>query len=198
MRRRGKVAAIAAAGVVAGSVVATGSTVGTQAGCTLQGTCDQSTVYVPSFPSGTTGAQYITAQAFEPEAGVYEVGGNIAWLSSPINGTWMDFPGQRSYVVYPTWPDGGPFLGPYELSAYVSADQNPGTISNANWATGTGNVAEFSNLPDGGDTGFIVTNDTCTEYFLQILATQELPFAPPSADTADAAGSQPGDAATGG
>ncbi len=187
MRRRGKVAAIAAGGVVVCGAALAGSTLGTQAGCTLQETCSPSTVYVTPdgrLPSGVATAPYVTGQAFQPDAGIYQTGQGLLWQSSSQDGLWMDFPGQRSYVIYPLLPDGGPFVGPYLLNASVSADQNPGSNPNSNWAPSAGNITEFSNLPDGGNTGFIVTNDTCTEYFLFVTATQDYATAAPSADAA--------------
>lgn len=150
----------------------------TQTGCQLQGLCDAETVYVPSFPPGVTSAPYVTAQPFQPDAGVYETGGGTYWMSSPFEGVWMNFPGQLTYVIHPKLPDGGPFVGPYFFSElWVSADPNPYSNPGSNSAPSSGNITEVSELA-GDPTGFQVTNNTCSPYYLWMAVAQEYPGAP--------------------
>jgi hypothetical protein len=126
---------------------------------------------MPAIPPGQA-AQYVSAQPFPAEAGV-NAG---AWQSGPVNGTWMSFPGQQTFIIYPTLPDGGPFVGPYlPQDVYVSPDPNPDTTSGSNFVNAAGNIAEFSGLPDGGATGFMVFNDTCSPYYLWLSVLQQYP-----------------------
>jgi hypothetical protein len=169
VRRRRVTLAVALGSAIACAAGAWG-VVSTQTGCELQGTCDQSWVFVPSLPPGATpGAAYTTVQGFQPDAGVIDG----SWISSPIDGTWMNFPGQVSYYIYPQLPDGGPFVGPYVPTAFVSTDPNPYTNAGSNFSQSAGNIVEFSGLPDGGMTGIVVTNDTCSPYFLRLQFVQE-------------------------
>jgi hypothetical protein len=172
-RRRVAVAVALGSAIACASGAGAWGVVSTQTGCELQGKCDQSWVFVPSLPPGATrGAPYTTVQGFQPDAGVIDG----SWRSSPLEGTWMNFPGQISYTIYPELPDGGPFVGPYLQSiCYVSTDPNPGVNGASNYSPCAGNLAEFSVLPDGGTTGFVVTNDTCSPYFLWLQVVQEYP-----------------------
>ena len=117
----------------------------------------------------------MTAQPFQPDAGVYETGGGTYWMSSPFEGVWMNFPGQLTYVIHPKLPDGGPFVGPYFFSElWVSADPNPYSNPGSNSAPSSGNITEVSELA-GDPTGFQVTNNTCSPYYLWMAVAQEYP-----------------------
>jgi hypothetical protein len=176
--RRNRVFAL----TVAVSVACAGGAWGvlsTQTGCQLQGSCDADMVYVPSFPPGVTSAPYVTAQPFQADAGIFHTSIGDLWETSPIDGQWMDFPGQRTFLIYPQLPDGGPFLGPYTFpDIEVSADPSPEANAASNFAPSAGNIAEISVLPDGGLNGFQVTNDTCSPYFLWMQVAQENAGAP--------------------
>jgi len=168
-----------------GSSVACGIAVwglaASQSACQLKGICDISTTYVPAPPSGSSG----TAQPFEDSAGMY----GDAWQSSAIEGTWMTFPGQITYVIYPKLADGGPFTGPYEPTANISADPDPGANAASNYAPSAGNATQLSALPDGGLDGIQVTNNTCTPYYLWLKLEKQPPRTEPSdaSDVSDAA-----------
>jgi hypothetical protein len=175
--RRGIAVAVAIGGAIACAAGAWAA-LSTQTGCQLQGSCDPSSVFVPSLPKGATLGQNTTVQGYQGGAGVIDG----TWRSSAFEGTWMNFPGQISYYVYPQLPDGGPFVGPYlPGTCMVSADPNPespdGGAAGSNAAYCAGNLAELMALPDGGQTGFIVTNDTCSPYFLWLEVAQEYPDA---------------------
>jgi hypothetical protein len=178
---RERIAAAAVVGVVAIGAGIWG-VVSTQTGCELQGSCDTTLVYVPALPPGVTAAPGIAGQPFQPDAGLFTDGfGATFWQSSPIEGTWMNFPGQRTYLIYPQLPDGGAMVGPFLFeSVQVSADPNP-YASPSNFAPSAGNITEFSGLPDGGMTGFSVTNNTCSPYYLWLQVAPEYP-APAPAD----------------
>jgi hypothetical protein len=142
------------------------------AGCQLQGQCDASAVVV----GGDAGESGATTQRFQPGAGVYATGSGAVWQSSPIEGTWMDFPPERTYTIYPKLPDGGPFLGPWLLTGDVSPDPSPATTQGSNFANLAGNLGEFEQdtATDGGrPTYFTITNETCSPYWVWVSATQE-------------------------
>ena len=177
-RGRRRIAVAVALGGAIACAAGAWAALSTQTGCQLQGSCDPSSVFVPSLPEGATLGQNTTVQGFQGGAGV--VDGN--WTSGAIEGTWMNFPGQISYYVYPELPDGAPFVGPYlYFGCMVSPDPNPlspaGGAAGSNGAFCAGNLAEFMALPDGGQTGFIVTNDTCSPYYLWLEVAQEYPDA---------------------
>jgi len=159
--------AAGACGAVAWGVLST------QAGCQLQGSCEAQTVYVPAIPPGGAG-QDVSSQGFGQGAGVYDTSIGRVWQTGPIEGTWLPYPGSQTYVFYPTLPDGGPFVGPYIPTQFlVSADPDSYTNPGSNGAIAAGNLGEFSGLPDGGLTGFVLTNDTCSPYFLWLAVAQE-------------------------
>ena len=177
MRERSAIAGAVAVAVV-GAGVAWGA-LASQAGCQLQGACDPDTVYVPALPAGVAAGASVSAQPFQAEAGTY----GAVWQTSAIEGTWMELPGQRTYVISPQLPDGGPFVGPYTFpQVYLSADPNPYTFVGSNFAPSAGNPTEFSGLPDGGFDGFLVINNTCSKYFLWLQVAQEHPATPVAAD----------------
>ena len=157
---RRTIAAVLSASV-AGAGLAWG-VVESQAGCQLQGSCDGDTVTIPS-----------SSGSFPAGAGIYGDAGDV-WQSSAIEGDWLWFPGQRTYIISPQLRDGGPLKGPYTFQAWISADPNPYTTSGSNFAPSAGNPTEFSGvLPDGGTNGFVVMNGTCSPYYLWVQATQE-------------------------
>jgi hypothetical protein len=164
------VVAAAIVGSIASAAAAWGL-VSAQTGCTLAGSCDITTVYVTAdagLPPGVIAGTDVAGQLFQAGAGVTDEFGPTVWQSSAIDGTWMNFPGQRSYIIYPLFPDGGPIQGPFiPESVQVSADPSPYPAP-SNFAPSSGNITEFSGLPDGGTTGFQVTNNTCSPYFLYL------------------------------
>jgi hypothetical protein len=141
-----------------------------ESGCQLQGSCDGDTVEIPVLPNEDNGP-VVAPNGFPQGAGMY---GN-AWQSGPIEGHWLWFPGQRTYIISPQLPnDAGPFTGPYTFQAQISADPSPYTTAGSNFAPSAGNTTEFSGvLPDGRTNGFQVMNGTCSAYYLWLQVTQE-------------------------
>ena len=88
--------------------------------------------------------------------------GFALWESSPFDGTWIDFPGQRTYFF--TLPAG--FVAVQPPTAWVATDLNPNPSGGATIVLGGGQLAEISNV--GGNGGFLITNGTCAEYYLYV------------------------------
>jgi hypothetical protein len=171
---------VAACAASAGAVVALG-------GCPLKN-CDGSWVFLGNTPDAAPpeGTTYGAELPFEHAVD------ETTWESVPIDGTYLDFPGQRVYVFAPfldKTPSGQPFTGPYtNIVAYVSADPQP-SLNGSNFTIASGNLAEVVGVTTGG---FAVHNDTCAEYYLRVVATRAAPDggapAPPPVDaSADAA-----------
>jgi hypothetical protein len=151
-------AAVAVTGMASGGFAS-------QAGCQLQGACDPHT--------NDTG--FVTDTNAPTKSGMY----GSSWQSGPIEGTWASFPGGQTYTIRPKRADGTAFLGPYTFQVLLSADTNPYTTDGANFAPSAGNTAEFTGLyEDGGvdgkvNTGFQVTNNTCSKYYLWLRVDEE-------------------------
>jgi hypothetical protein len=125
---------------------------------------------------------------------------NALWESSPLNGTWIQFPGQREYFF--GLPPG---FVPTDLpTAYVATDPAPNdtdagdvtstcggeTITNSGagtYVTATGQLAQFGPFVNGG---FLVSNGGCACYFLYISIPGT--FTPPAAPPSDDAGTDGG------
>ncbi len=160
MRREKKVAALATVSALACAGAVWG-VAAMQAGCTPQGTCD------PKDGGSVTGVSLQTSTG-------------TLWQTSPIEGTWLQFDGQESYYLYPTFSDGGRMPGPYTFpEIMVSADKNPYTNPNSNFAPSAGNIAEILPL----DGGFQVMNNTCSQYYLWMQVAQEYGAAPGGGDS---------------
>lgn len=95
------------------------------------------------------------------------------WESSPFDGEWIPFPRQTVFTF--TIPFGGRV--PYDAKGFVSGQQRPNT---GNLTTGAGNLLEFTGI---GPNQVVAINDTCSDYYLRVLA-----WAPPfgTADAMDA------------
>jgi hypothetical protein len=152
--------ALGAGAIVAACWVAVTPT----AGCTTH-QCDPSTVALPApgqCPLGT-----ITR---------YQ-DGEILWQSSPSEGPWLDFRGQRTYVL--TYPQ--PFASPPMITCYVSADVNNPPSGSVECG---GLLAQFSTDAGSDLTSVTVTNLSCAEYGLQVFA-RGVPASAPSPDITD-------------
>lgn len=86
------------------------------------------------------------------------------WESSPSDGDWLPFP--RQSITFFTLPFGGRTPGWW--LGYVSGQQRPNT---GNSTTGAGNLTEFTGV---GPNTLAVINDTCSDYFVRVVA-----WAPP-------------------
>jgi hypothetical protein len=143
--------------------------IASEGGCQLQGACDPETI-----DPGP-----LTDKGAPTGAGMY----GDRWQSSPIEGTWAWFPGQRTYVVHP------PFKGPYTFpQIFLSADANPYSTDGSNFAASAGNTAEISDVNDDLRS-FKITNNTCSPYYLwlQVAPQGQADGAVPEDGGADAA-----------
>jgi hypothetical protein len=104
---------------------------------------------------------------------------DLTWESNALDGRWLDFPGQREWLMW--FP--APFKGhePIELIAYISADPTPNQTPGANFTVASGNLAEFR-----GMNGYAmrVFNETCAYYYLRVVARAGTSAPSPSGDAA--------------
>lgn len=163
-------------------VLACGLVVGTASlsattGCTTH-ECDTSCIWIGApAPDGST-----CASGTAPSASLHHrSGGELVWESSPMEGTWLDFPGAVSYT----------FILPAEMT---TALQNGWTLlAPTVW------ISTAANQIDGGGTaapaagqlaevngmsvyGFVVTNGACAEYSIRV----EVHVIPPDSIASDA------------
>ena len=84
------------------------------------------------------------------------------WESTPMNGTWHDFPGQKELVFFP--PFGGRDVAYFETLLSVS----PNPYQDGNLVTeGAGNVALYRSFYLDR---FSVNNGTCSQYYIRVVA----------------------------
>jgi hypothetical protein len=102
------------------------------------------------------------------------------WQSGPIDGAWLPFPKQRTWIF--ELRELGDRVPAVPL-AYVSAEADPLHVG-GNFTVGAGNIVELS----GADKGrLVVHNGTCADYYVRVVV-QSAPVAPaggvPDASTA--------------
>jgi hypothetical protein len=99
--------------------------------------------------------------------------GYAMWESSPMDGTWIDFPGQRTYFF--TLPQDFTPAGPPE--AFLGTTQTAGDVDagGGTYVPAAGQLAEFGPY---GNQGFNVENGSCAEYFLYVRIFGTIPTAP--------------------
>jgi hypothetical protein len=124
------------------------------------------------------------------------------WESTPMDGVFKEFPGQRYVNVYP------PFPGPYSsIVTYVSADPWPSppipvTDSGdydlskqrpdlGNFTVASGNIAEIASINYNPFhptqiVGFTLHNDSCAQYYMRVVVTRGIPDAAPQDAAVDA------------
>ena len=110
-------------------------------------------------------------------------GYELVWETTPIVGPWLDFPGQRTYVIQ--FPPGLSGHLPTSVDVYVSSD-NPspaadngdaGADGNAleaphlNYTTASGSLAEFT---DTTATQLSVLNATCAAYSMRMVVRAQV------------------------
>ena len=100
-----------------------------------------------------------TQQPYGLDAGQGQLITADIWQSSPVEGEWLPFPRQGSYVM--TLPFGG--RRPYLAIADVSASRVPDTDQST---TGSGNLVEKRTAPNQ----VTVINDTCSDYYVRVVA----------------------------
>lgn len=117
----------------------------------------------------------------------------IVWDTSSFLGPWLDFPGQRTYIIQ--YPPGFAGHVPTGVWPWVSSDNDAGVdVSHSNWTPASGQLFEVTNTES---TQLTVLNATCVDYGLRIEFQADLPKASAgdassspdaavSSDTADA------------
>jgi hypothetical protein len=85
------------------------------------------------------------------------------WESNPLDGQWLDFPGQRTWVF--EMRDLGGRLPEKPVVAYISASEFP-AATGSNFAIASGNLAE---LTFAGPGRLVVRSGVCADYFLRVV-----------------------------
>jgi hypothetical protein len=120
-------------------------------------------------------------------------GNTLTWTTSPVDGRWLDFPGNMTYIINFPPPLGGvPVLPPLP---FVSAE-GPAEASD-NFIAGPAYLAEITNVTEQQMT---VQNASCAHYSLLIEVQADVPAeAGPSGASARVAGADasPSDASAG-
>ena len=102
------------------------------------------------------------------------------WQSSPIDGPWIIYPGQRTYVFninLGSTVDRKPvdliaYISPVKLDDRDTINKDFSDIPNSTqFGTASGNLAEFSNITFFPDHSFNVSvhNDTCADFLLRLV-----------------------------
>ena len=89
------------------------------------------------------------------------------WESAPVDSTYLDFHGGRTWLFDPS-----PWMGkraPVSFQAFLSLDPMPFAPGGSGFAEPAGNLAEF--LPAGNAWQVNVHNDTCAQYYLRVVFT---------------------------
>jgi len=125
-------------------------------GCTTH-QCDQSCLVI----GGSASPNCPVTDAGDPRG--YTDGGDLVWWqSSAQDEPWLDFPGQRTYVITYPQPFACPPMTSYQITADASHPQDAG------WINGGADLAQFSYA---SATGITVFNPSCATYGLRIVAT---------------------------
>lgn len=103
------------------------------------------------------------------------------WESTPAEGNWLPFPGERYWYFYPPFPKRK--IARVNVFISPSADPNAGS----QYTLASGNVAVIRQFADPGNQenpGISVGNDTCAEFFVRIVvdAYPETPAGDAGAD----------------
>lgn len=88
------------------------------------------------------------------------------WESNPLDGQWLDFPGEREWLLHIPALEGRDLVS---MDAFLSEDQFPsadGSGGLPNWASASGNLAEWR---DRNADYILVKNDTCGQYFARFV-----------------------------
>ncbi len=126
-------------------------------------------------------------------------GNTLTWTTSSLSGPWLDYPGNRTYIInFPPPLGAASILTVYPL---LSADNPLDASPHQNFISGPGYLAEFKYVTNQQLT---VNNASCAHYSLLIEVTAELsaeagvsaPGASNGTDAGDAADASPSDATT--
>jgi hypothetical protein len=160
------------------AVLCTPGTVTTLASCQLQGVCQASFFWYDDYLAGTTSTNI--HEPLPPGSGPFD---GVFWESGPVDGQWLDYPGERSIFLFPNLVPSatgappalqGNFPGPYaNVFVQVSPNQDANATT-SNWTFASGNLAEVTVVPPGPGASpeqwFIaVTNASCADYFVRVV-----------------------------
>ncbi|MBX3212860.1 MAG: hypothetical protein KF850_12555 [Labilithrix sp.] len=121
-------------------------------------------------------------EVFGANEGEGEMIDEDTWESGPMNGTWLWFPRQRTYI-FDLRVLGGRV--PYNVYPYISASPDPMTVG-PNGTIGSGNLALLSSI---GPNRVDVRNDSCSDYYLRLVVeAKPMPPALPADDGGAEAG----------
>jgi hypothetical protein len=91
------------------------------------------------------------------------------WESGPVDGTYLDFHGERTWVLDPSGWMGS--RKPFDYEAYLALSPQPNAEGGSGFAQSAGNLAELT-LSQVGDAWQVeVLNDTCAQYYLRVVLT---------------------------
>jgi hypothetical protein len=167
------------------AAVCTPGTLTTLTSCQLA-VCQGSFYWYDDYLEGTT-----STNIHEPLPAGSGAVSTTQWESTPIDGQWLDYPGERTVFLFPNLVPSatgappalqGNFAGPYfNVTAYVSPNQDA-NASTSNWTVASGNLAEITVVPPGpGESPtqwFIaITNATCAQYYLRVTVERTEPDA---------------------
>ena len=91
------------------------------------------------------------------------------WESGPLDGTYLDFHGQRTWVMNPSGWVGD--REPATFDVYLSLNPVPNSDGGAGFADPAGNLAQITAVPSGGGYQIQVLNNTCAQYYLRVVVT---------------------------
>jgi hypothetical protein len=116
-------------------------------------------------------------------------GNTLTWATSSLSGPWLEFPGNRTYIInFPPPLGAAPILPPYPL---LSSDNPLDASPHDNFISGPGYLAEFSNVTAQQLT---VNNASCAHYYLLIEVTADLSAEAGASEAGASNGSDAGDA----
>ncbi len=124
--------------------------------CTPQSLCAESTVELCQAGAGCD------ARLIDPNT----------WESTPLSGTWHEYPGNR--ILRFSLRDGitgAPLVGePYDVTVLVSTEKIP-SQGEFGFAPSAGNLSEIRYRPaDAGTEAFLeVQNTTCAQYYARVV-----------------------------
>lgn len=91
------------------------------------------------------------------------------WESGPLDGTYLDFHGERTWGFNPSG-----WMGtrePAQINAYLSLNPAPNAPGGAGFAQSAGNLAEITVTRAADGFHVQVQNDTCAQYYLRLVIT---------------------------
>ena len=91
------------------------------------------------------------------------------WESGPVLSTFLDFHGERTWILDPT-----PWMGsrtPTGFEADIAFNPLPNADAGLGFAPSAGNLSEITLLPSANGWKVQVLNDTCARYYLRVVLT---------------------------